>query len=172
MAEDEPYDILPHRELTELKKQLKELRIKTEKSSSQEMLSSISSMTRSMDAMLRLFSEAAEELKIEGKRDVGIAEKLDPLGKKLDEVIEQNMTIAHGIVTISDMINNLVEKEKPKPVPEPKHGFSEPLFSSTLTPEQPVDQQIQKPGPVAMPAMPFSNLGEEPKKGLFGRLKK
>ena len=63
MAKDEPYDMMPHRDIIELKKQLQKL--KTEKFSSQELMNSMSALTKSMDSMLGLFKETAEELKVD-----------------------------------------------------------------------------------------------------------
>ena len=174
MAKDEPYDIMPHREIVELKKQVQEL--KSEKSSSQGLVSSMSALTNSMDSMLRLFKGASEELKVEEKEDI--------LNKKLDEIIEQNKIIADGIVTVSDMIKNSVQKQKePEPMkvqpsfqpPTPQPDFQQPPLES-LPNEPGVDLgPIPEQGPVAMPSVPFSSLEEPPKpkkkKGLFGRLK-
>ena len=102
MAKDEPYDLMPHREIIELKKQLQKL--KTEKSSSHELMNSMNALTKSMDSMLRLFTQTAEELKID--------EGEDNVNKKLDEIIGQNKIIADGMVTVSDTIKDFIEKQK------------------------------------------------------------
>ncbi|MCH8004280.1 MAG: hypothetical protein IH934_06660 [Nanoarchaeota archaeon] len=166
MAKDEPYDMMPHMDIIELKKQLQKL--KAEKFSSQELMNSMSALTKSMDSMLRLFKEASEELKVE--------EKEDAINKKLDAVIEQNKIIADGMVTVSDMIKDFIEKQKePKPVPVPEPAFQQPPLEPSLNePNLELDQPMPKQGPVVMPSIPFSSLDEPPKpkkKGLFGRLK-
>jgi len=175
MARDEPYDLMPHREIIELKKQLQEL--KNKKTSSQELTNSMHALTNSMDSMLKLFTETAEELKLD--------EKENSVNKKLDEIIEQNKVIADGMVTVSDMVKDFVGKQKnpeidqipkpnfPQPIPEPSFD-QPPKFDPELDKLEPLDQPLPPPGSVAMPSMPFSDL-EEPKhkrKGLFGRFKK
>ena len=45
MAKDEPYDLMPHREIVELKKQIQELRSKRDETSSDELLDSINALT-------------------------------------------------------------------------------------------------------------------------------
>ena len=82
MAKDEPYDLMPHREIVELKKQIQELRSKRDETSSDELLDSINALTKSMDAMLKLFSEAAEELKVEGNGGTDVTS----ISKKLDKI--------------------------------------------------------------------------------------
>ena len=197
MVEDEPYDLLPHHEIEELKKQVQELKTRADKSSSQEIVNSLNQLTRSMDAMLRLFTEAAQEVKAEEREESKITEKLD-------ELIDQNKTIAEGIVAVSDIVKDFIGKEEhrpapgprpeprpsfpgpsfqpPGPRPEPRPSFPEPSFqppgpepSFEQPPsfEPPISEGTQQ-GPVAMPSMPFSSLEEKPKKkkGIFGRLKK
>ena len=175
MAKDEPYDMMPHRDIIELKKQLQ--MSKTEKFSSQELMNSMSALTKSMDSMLGLFKEAAEELKVE--------EKEDAINKKLDAVIEQNKIIADGMVTVSDMIEDFVEKQKgAKPVqaqpsvqgPVPEPAFQQPPLEPPLNePNLPNEMPPVPPqGSIVMPSIPFSSLDEPPKpkkKGLFGRLR-
>ncbi|MAE42583.1 hypothetical protein CMO93_02335 [Candidatus Woesearchaeota archaeon] len=177
MVEDEPYDLMPHREIEELKRQVKELKTRSDKSSSKEIVNSLERLTKSMDAMLKLFTEAAKDVKSEEREE-------SKIGHKLDAIIDQNKTIAKGMVAVSDMVKNFVEKQghgpasAPRPAPRP--GFQ------PLQPPQPPEPDFQQPppfapqpneprsqGPVAMPTMPFPGLEAKPKKkGLFGRLKK
>ena len=198
MADDEPYDMLPHREIDELKRQVQELKTRSDKSSSQAIVDSLDQLTRSMDAMLKLFTEASHEVKGEDQEHEKIADKLD-------EIIEQNRTIAEGMVAVSDMVRDFVEKQKYKPAPMPRpmprpnypprgpeQSFPGPRFQGPIPesdfsqppqfntgldePMQPLGFNEPGPqGPVAMPSMQFSDfdLGEKPKKkGIFGRLKK
>jgi len=179
MAKDEPYDMMPHRDIIELKKQLQEL--KAEKFSSHELMNSMSALTKSMDSMLGLFKEAAEELKIEKEEDA--------INKQLNVVIEQNKIIADGMVTVSDMIKDFIEKQKGPVQAQPsfKGPVSEPDFQQPLPLQpQPLEPSLNEPslpnemppvppqGSVVRPSIPFSSLDEPPKpkkKGLFGRFK-
>ena len=69
MAKDDSYEIMPYKEIVELKKQIAELQQKTGDTSSKELLQSMASLTKSMNNMLNLFSSAAEEMKLEEKND-------------------------------------------------------------------------------------------------------
>jgi len=171
--DEEDYDIVPHREVTDLKKQIKELRSKKDKSYSHELLNSMDALATSMDSMLKLFKEAAEDLKVEEKEHSKIEENID-------EVIEQNKTIAEGIVAIHDTIKDFIAKHhttqmqvQPAPLPKPNFPPPQPNFQQPPKFEAQPRERPPQAGPVAMPAMPFPNLEEKPrKKGLFGRLKK
>jgi len=188
MADDD-YDLLPHQEIEELKRQVQELKTRSDKSSSQEIVKSLDQLTRAMDSMLRLFTEASQEVKGDDKEHEQIAEKLD-------EVMEQNKTIAEGMVAVLDMVGDFVERQNQKPAsmpmqrpmprpnyppPGPEPGFGMPRFEPQFSdiPRAPgFEPGFNEPGPqgpVPMPSMPFSDfdLGEKPKKkGIFGRLKK
>lgn len=190
MAEDDTYDLMPHRQIEDLKKHFDELKKKT--ISSQEMLDSMNKLTATMDSMLKLFTQAAEELKLEEKEESETARKTDSIIKMLEGIKYQNNTIAEGVVTVSDMIKEHKEEHK-EPSSLEKHEFGKPSFD-TQPPEpsfqhpEPSFQQVGKPsfhqpstsfsqqkqtGPVPMPTIPFPELEKEPKKkGLFGRLKK
>jgi len=177
MAKDEPYDLMPHKDIVELKKQLQKLR--SEKFSSNELTNSMDALTKSMDSMLKLFKEASEELKTE--------EREDTVNKKLNEIMEQNKVIADGMVAISDMVKNFIaNQKKPEPI-QAQPGFQgrkpdfqqPPLPGLGSIPDEPLPELGQAPtpqqGPVAMPSVPFSSLDELPKpkkKGFFGLFKK
>ncbi|MBN4049131.1 hypothetical protein JYT91_00770 [archaeon AH-315-M20] len=179
MVEDEPYDLLPHHEIEELKRQVEELKTRSDKSSSREIVNSLEQLTKSMDAMLRLFTDAARGVKGEEKEHSIIVERLDA-------VIDQNKTIAEGMVAVSDMVKDFVEKQgyrpAPAPRPVPRSQFPRPSFQPPQAPEpdfqhppsfSPQPNEPRPQGPVAMPAIPFPGLEEKPKKkGIFGRLKK
>jgi len=193
MAEDEPYDLMPHREIVELKKQVQELKAKPNKSDSNKVVNSIDSLTKSMDSMLKLFTEAAEELKIDEKES---GNNLNSINEKLDKIIEQNKTIAEGMVTVNDIIKNFTQKHpqpampKPpanepsirfpgpaqSPIPEPKFNFPEPDFNQPPIPGSNLQQNFppepKHSGPTAIPSIPFPGEKKPRKKGLFGRLKK
>jgi len=171
MAADEPYDMLPHREIVELKKQIKDLKSGSGKKHSPDLLNSMSTLVRIMDSMLSLFTKTAEELKNEDNQGSG---DLNVVNSKLDEIMEQNKTIAEGMVAVSDIVNDFIEAKKPRP------SYPAPRFNPT--PQEPMQQPPrpnfpepipQNQGPVPMPAMPFSEVSRKPKKkGLFGKMKK
>ena len=190
MDDDDSYDMLPHRDIADLKRQVQELQARTQKTSPPELVNALNAVANSMESMLRLFSEAAQELKIEQNESPGA------LHRKLDEIIEQNKTIAEGMIAVSDMVKDFVDGQKGRqPMPRPRMpqqfpGAQSQQFSQDFQPsfqqpsfQQPMQQDFSSPdfppfndqnpkGPVAMPSMPFSEFDAPKQKGLFGRLKK
>ena len=173
MAKDDIYDIMPHKEVAELKRQMQEL--KSGKNSNPELVQSMTALSGSMDAMLRLFTEAAEELKLEGKEESELQEKLGPMNRKLNEVIDQNKTIAEGIVAISDMIKDFMEHNgagskqdfQQRPDPFPQKAFDN-QFSDIPGP-------APMPSPTSMPPssdFPPMDRHDDKKRGIFGRIKR
>ncbi len=146
--------------------------------SSKELLDSINALKKSMDTMLKLFTEAAEEIKAEGSE--GPAE-ISSMNEKLDKILDQNREII-------EMIGDFAEKQKKtlphepilrpnfRPSSRPKPDFQQPpRFQESLNelesqhPSQP--QRPRHQGPVAMPSVSFPSFKEPKKKGLFGRLR-
>ena len=192
MAIDDSYELTPHKELAELKQQLQELKSRVDKASPKELINSMNAMAKSMDSMLKLFTQAVEELKYED-REESLGNGKDSANEKLGKIIDQNKIIADGVVAVSEMIQDLNGNKSQVPKP-PQQSFQPPMAQEPNFPPpkfeqppndlpeldqfdqpQPPSQQPPQPGPVAMPSMPFSSLDEPPKpkkKGLFGRLKK
>lgn len=199
MPEDEGiYEIMPYKEIVNLKKQIDELKAKASEPSSREMLNSISSLAKNIDNMLQLFKAAAEDMKAEeGHADIG--ETIAPLKDKIDMIVEQNKTIAEGMVAVADMVKDFIQKadNRPKMVIQP---VPETIETKTTTFEESIDpmprQMPQRPfpgpmmsGPGPLPDLPeFGSSGIPPpppmppefpefpgrpeKRGLFGRIKK
>lgn len=156
--------------------------------SSIELLDSVNALRKSMDTMLKLFTEAAEELKAEeseGPADVS------SINEKLDKIIGQNRVITEMIGALTGKLGKpLLHKPIPRPDFQPPLGpnpdFQQPPgleqeFNKPKLPEldelQPSQQFDQPPrphqqGPVAMPSVPFSSIKEPKKRGIFGRLKR
>lgn len=61
----------------------------------------------SIDELLLMFKRANEELTLEQREEKLIRSQLDPVFKKLNELGEQQETMANAIVSISDAIENL-----------------------------------------------------------------
>jgi len=185
MAIDDSYELTPHRELAELKQQLQELRSRVDNASPKELINSMNGMAKSMDSMLKLFTQAVEELKYED-RESSLSEGKEDINEKLDRLIDQNKAIADGVLAVSEMIEDLTEKKG-----QVSKNFQQPSSQPSIPPNQnfqPPEPQLNdipdldqfdpppghQQGPVAMPSIPFSEF-EEPKpkkKGLFGRLKR
>ena len=75
MAKDDSYEIMPYKEIVELKNDIEELKQKTGDTNSQELINSMAKLTKSMDSMLELFRTAAEEMKSEESTEEKFAGK-------------------------------------------------------------------------------------------------
>ena len=135
MDDEDSYQIMPYKEIIALRKDIESMKTSTDDSSFKALLNSMSSLTKSMNSMLELFRTAAEEMKIEGKSEINVAKELGPLTEKMDTLIDQNKTIAEGLIAISDMVK---EFKGPKPGPSP-------VFR--LQPRQPIPPPMQPKSP-------------------------
>lgn len=198
MTEEGGYEIMPYKEIVALKKQIEELQRKTGDTNSKELLLSMANLTKSMNNMLQLFKTAAEEMKLEQKEEEAIGKKVGPLMDKVNELGEQNKTIAEGMVAIADMVKEMKQgKPEPKPFKE-EYGISfkpgpipppmEPVrFVPPEKPFPPRGQKIPLGGPEPFPPPmpppggpepfppleePLPPIGKPKKKGLFGLFKK
>ncbi|HII69056.1 TPA: hypothetical protein HA270_04215 [Candidatus Woesearchaeota archaeon] len=114
-AEIEDYDLLPHQDIRELKRQIEDMKSQRSESPSRELLSSMQQLTKKMDEMVQLFSSAAEELKLDEREAQDIHKKIEPLIRQVDRLTEQNKTIAEGMLAIADMIKELKD-QKPREI--------------------------------------------------------
>lgn len=118
MASDDGYEIMPYKEVVELKKQICDLQKRMGDTSSKELMVSMSSLTKSMNDMLKLFSTAAEEMKLEQREEHALTERMGPLLDKINNLEEQNKTIAEGLVAVADMVKD--KKAKASEIPHPR----------------------------------------------------
>jgi len=165
MANDEPYGLISSDGATKSKKLQQALNPKTNNPTQNELLDSVSTLIKKFDTMQKLFTDAANELKIE--------EKEDYLNDKMDKIMDQNNIIAGGIIAISKMIEDLSVKQEaqaPKnnfPAPSFQSQGLEPQFNELLEPEQhefpePVFNELLEPEQQELPE-PFFNDVPEPK---------
>ncbi len=144
MADVEGYEIMPYKEVVELKNQIAELQQKVGDPNAKDLLVSMQNLTKTMDSMLKLFSAAAEEMKLEEKTESELHEKLSPLIEKVGKLEEQNTTIAEGMVAIADMVK---EMKGGKPTEEKRESPSEDhdLFPDLNTSEIPDMHALDNP---------------------------
>jgi hypothetical protein len=184
MAKTESYELAPHRDIVELNKNIQKLISKIEASSSQKLLNSMDLLTKNMDSMLKLFTEASKDIEVGGENN--------HINEKLDKVIDQNKVIPDDMIAVYDLVKDFTEKQKTPELRQPSQpGFQppiaqepnfqqppkfEPQFGEPPQSQQPGQLPMpQHEGPVAMPSIPFPGLDEPPKpkkRGLFGRFKK
>jgi|SRR3989338_2468342 len=94
MSEDEDY-----KDITQLKAEVKSNQV-----SIKQLYESIENLSKLLENMFAMFKNASEQMKLEE----GMAEERkkahEEILKKLDEIIEQNKTIATGMVDVSDIV--------------------------------------------------------------------
>ena len=150
-------EIESFKDISDLKRELEGIKLKKDVST-KELYSSVQKLSQTISDMLEIFGAAAEQLKIEEKEYELNAKKHDLMISKLDKLLDQNKTIAEGMVALVDMFKEKFhmkeqEREEQTTAPFEEEG---PSFKS-LT-EQPQFTQAQwqpKPEPVqrAQPIM-------------------
>ena len=131
------YELMPHKKIKHIKKEIENLKKKAEKESftSKNFMGSVNSLTQSIDSLMELFKEATESMKLEEQAEEEVSKKITPLLARMDDIEDQNRKIAQVIVTIADMVAELKEEiakiqkpemTKPKPMPIPKPKFVMP----------------------------------------------
>lgn len=124
MAKDEDYEIMPHKEIENLKAGVEELRTRVMGStnSSKSFVNSINKLSDKLDKMVTIFSSAQEELKLEEMESVDLEKKLGPMTKKMEELVRQNADIANGIVQVVEIVNEKFAELK-EDIEHIKHGM-------------------------------------------------
>ena len=139
--------------------------------------------------MMGLFKMAGEELKLDEKKKEVVSEKIDPLLKKIDVLLEQNQKIAKGIVAVADLVKEAsgetpVKKPIPRIIPKQKPVLPPIHHPMGAVPPPPMPHLSRgppnippPPGLGEMPSLPREEAGLPPfefeeekpkKKGLFG----
>ena len=97
------YEILPHKDIVELREELKRLRAKPTERTLQ---ISMVELAGKVDRLIDIFQEAMESIRVE-EGGLTFQEKMKPLLTRMDKVLEQNSQIAEGIVALADMVNEV-----------------------------------------------------------------
>ena len=106
MADDE-YDLLPHREIADLKDELEKLK----KGNLPESKDSMEKLSNSINNLLTIFKEASVQMNLEEEEANLVAKHLEPIAEKIDKILDQNQKIAEGIVALADMVDDLKRKQ-------------------------------------------------------------
>ena len=136
---DDDYGLVPYKDISELKKELEGMQDKKE-ISTKEMYDAVHKLANAMSDMLGVFGAAAEQLKLEEREYESESKKHETIISKLDKLIDQNKTIAEGMVAIVEMVKEKfgsAEKE-------------ESMFASREN-ETKLFRSNQEPRPMAKP---------------------
>src|SRR3989344_6637372 len=94
MSEDEDY-----KDITQLKAEIKSNQV-----SIKQLYDSIGNLSKLLEDMFSMFKNASEQMKLEESMAEERKKAHEEILKKLDEIIEQNKTIATGMVDVSDIV--------------------------------------------------------------------
>ncbi len=118
LAEDsDEYEILPHKEIHELREQLYRLK---ERPTERTLQLAMAETAMKMDRLINIFEESLTMIKVE-EGSLSFTEKLRPLMEKMDKILEQNSEIAAGLVGIHDLmvdVKESIDKINEKPAPQ------------------------------------------------------
>ncbi len=149
--QNEDYDLLPHKEIFELKRQMEEIKGGP---SSKKLMEEMEDLKHTISELIELFKATSQELKVEEKEE-------STIHRKLDKLASQQKVIAEAILSLSEKMAG-----QPGTAQEQKEQTSEQQQSyRSFAPQglaQP--QQFQQQTPFAAPESftprPFS-LGQD-----------
>ena len=148
--EDE-YELLPHKEVLELREQLRKLKSLPAESGKHATVA-YDELSKKMDRLIEIFTEAEHQLKVE-EGAVSFKEKMAPIVQKMDKVLEQNSEIAEGVVALADILNEIKDKIEVGVMYRPAKGEAPgPLPPGPMLPPGPPPGA--PPGPMPPPKMP------------------
>ena len=163
MAEED--SIVSYKDLSELKKELEGIQSKKDISAS-DLHGAIVKLADTMSSMIEIFGAAAEQLRLEEKGKESDIKKHEIITSKLDKLLDQNKTIAEGMVAVVEMVKERLGTKddssfRPKdnePMfmkPEPRFARQEwkPRNSPQAVSSGPGQMMPMQP-PMAMPSMP------------------
>src|SRR3989344_2194158 len=101
MAED--HEFVPYKDISSLKRELEGINERKD-ISAKDLHEAVMNLTRTMDNMLCVFAASAEQLKLEEKEYEAENRKHETIIIKLDKLIDQNKTIAEGMVAIVELV--------------------------------------------------------------------
>mgnify|MGYP001611503208 CR=1 FL=1 len=150
MEEDE---LVSYKDISELKKELEGMKGKKDVST-KELYDAVGKLAQTIEDMLGIFGAAAEQMRLEDKGFEAETKKHEAIIYKLDKILDQNKTIAEGMVAIVEMVKQkIVEPAKEreelmfKPAKEQEEALFKPQPEPTLF--KPVQQEWQpRPEPI------------------------
>jgi len=147
---EEDYDFVPYKDISELKKELESVKGRRDVST-KELYDAVQHLAQTMNDIVEVFGAAAEQMKLEEKERESDIKKHELIISRLDKLIDQNRTIAEGMVAIVEMIKEKFvapAKEKEEPIFIPKED--EPLFRPKQEKKIPEPNLFMNP-PVSLP---------------------
>lgn len=162
MMKDNPYEMIPHKILAELRDEVDDLKNKLNEpdSTAKELIIEMGSLKDALHDLHSVFQTALEHA------------KEDEFTNKIEIVVKQNETIASGMIAISEKLEKFMEDQKNKvqehhePLKNVQHSMGMPAQPRTAPPIDTLSQNanFSKPN-LDMPPPPPS-MGKK-RGGLF-----
>lgn len=130
--ENEEYELLPHKELMDLKEELRQLR-EFEITPTKKLEISVIELNKKLDKLIDIFERASQDMRVE-EGGMSFREKMRPVIDKMNKVLEQNAEIASGILAVADLIRGPKQENKLPSFAPP--GFEPPFLPQTAAPMQ------------------------------------
>ncbi|MFH1398803.1 MAG: hypothetical protein ABIG95_01710 [Candidatus Woesearchaeota archaeon] len=154
MADD--YDLLPHKEIMRLRKEVQELRTALADKSTRtspkndDLVSSVKQLTVSIDNLMKLFEQAGSDMRAEDhvathEHMGSMNNHLGGLNEKMDQLLKHNEEIAKGILVVAEMMKEhlpeINSNTKPirrvmRPMPRPVQQDYNPIPNVAMPPER------------------------------------
>jgi len=157
---EEEYELMPHRAVARIKRELELLKKNAGKQPSVKMKISIDKLNDNINSLRNLFQEAAKAMPEEGP---------DPhklLLSRIDKLEEENKQIAQGIVVVADLVKELKGETKmpqrPMAAPMPKAGIPGPMPKPVFRQMPPKMHAPGMPEPPKMAPLPETPPGMAP----------
>lgn len=140
MVEEGPYEIMPYAEIDDLRNEIN--KVKKDNSSSKEVLDAVKKLTTLMENMLLLFQGAAKNMQ---------EKKGSNIEKKMDDVLDQQETLAQSLVSLVDLVKDIkaeIKQVKQPAMSAPAQKVSSPGFNPKPKfnpPQQPFERPMSPP---------------------------
>ena len=167
MAEEE---FVPYKDISELKKELEGMKGRKD-ISAKELYEAVQGLSQTITDMLEVFGAAAEQMKLEEKGYEAESKKHEAIISKLDKMLDQNRTIAEGMVSIVEMVKEKIvapakereemfrQKPEPRPFMKPVEWQPRPEPAQRTQPMMAPPQMPQQMMPPPMAAPMPSDFG-------------
>ncbi len=149
---DDEYDLVPHKEIQELKEELQKLR-EFPAGPAARLQISLTEVSQKLDKITRIFEEALHDVQSEG--GLSVQERLKPISSKIDTLMEQQQEIAKGMIELADIMTSLKQQNAPRqqfpatpPQAPPQMPRPAPIFGEEFQAPSPTPQQSRMPPPL------------------------
>ncbi len=154
------YELLPQQVIQDLKYEVEALkkRLSAPDAKINELILELESMKESMHDLHSIFQQALAEVKGD---DNTHSKKLDDSSSKIDILMQQNETIAKGMVAIADKVDDFVSKQNRSPMQMPTQGNFQPQNYTSQSPSPQINMGMPPMGGPSRMA-PQPNFAELP----------